>query len=399
MFQSFLYALRREGILVSLNEWLSLMQALNNGLCHSSLVEFYYISRAVLVKSEADFDKFDLAFARYFKDVKTLPDIPDEIMEFLKKPEKEKDYDKDEVDRRNGGYDLYELQKMLEERLKEQKERHDHGTYWVGTGGTSVMGHAGYSPKGIRVGGESRHKTALQVAGERSFKDFRQDHILDSRQFQVAFRKLRQFSIGEDGPKTELNVQETIDETCNKGGSLHLVMERPRKNAIKLILLFDSGGSMYPYTKLCGQLFHAVNKSNHFRDLKVYYFHNCWYDKLYTTPACDRGHWIDTEWLFQNLGSEYRVIVVGDASMAPSELLYRGGNYYIGLFNNEPGLHWVRKMKGKYKRMVWLNPILEEDWNYTYGAYTIKVVREEVNMYELTIKGLEAALKKLLVYR
>ena len=173
------------------------------------------------------------------------------------------------------------------------------------------------------------------MAGERNFKDFRQDTILDIRQFQMAFRKLRQYSSRVDGEKTELDIDKTIDETCENAGMLKLVYDRPRKNTVKLLLLIDSDGSMLPYSRLCNRLFQAVSRSNHFKDLKIYYFHNCIYDHLYTTPYCKKEDWVETNWVLNTLDSEYKVIFVGDAAMAPSELYRKGGNAIIGLWNEE----------------------------------------------------------------
>ena len=178
---------------------------------------------------------------------------------------------------------------------------------------------------------------------------------------------------------------------------LHIVYEKPRKNTVKLLLLIDSDGSMLPYSRLCNRLFQAVSKSNHFKDLKVYYFHNCIYDNLYNTPYCKRGDWVETNWVLGNLDSEYKVIFVGDAAMAPSELYRKGGNAIIGLGNEELGIDWLKKFKRRYKKQIWLNPIDKESWNYTYGYRTIQAIGEVFPMYELTLDGLEAGIKKLLV--
>ncbi len=396
MFILFFYLLRSRGLNVSLNEWLTLMEALDKGLCCASLTDFYNLCRNILVKSESDYDKFDMAFAEYFQGIESPEVLPDEFWDWLGTDVKVKDInDKNMLD--DFVLELEELQKKLRERIEEQKERHDGGNYWIGTGGTSTMGHSGYHEKGIRVGGESRHKNAVQVAGERHFRDFRQDNILDARQFQVAFRKLRQFSSRVDVAKTELDIDRTIDETCDHGGMLKLVYERPRKNTVKLLILFDSDGSMMPYSRLCNQLFHAVSNANHFKDLKIFYFHNCIYEHLYTTPQCRRGEWVDTEWVLSNLSSEYKVIFVGDGTMAPSELMSKGGNCYVGLYNEIPGIDWLKRFKNKYKKNIWLNPIPTRDWEYTYGAPTLFKIREIFPMFELTVDGIEAGIKKLLV--
>lgn len=396
MFLEFFYLLRAKGLEVSINEWMALIEALDKGLCGSSLTGFYHLCRSVLVKSEADYDKFDAVFAEYFKNVQTPEDLPQEFWKWLSENERERDInDKGDVEAIQR--ELDELLQMFYERIQEQKEKHDGGNYWIGTGGTSTMGHGGYNSQGIRVGGKSRHKSAVQVAGERNFRDFRQDNILDIRQFQMAFRKLRQYSSRVDGAKTELDIDQTIDKTCDNAGLLSLVYDKPRKNTVKLLLLIDSDGSMLPYSRLCNRLFQAVSKSNHFKDLKVYYFHNCIYDNLYNTPLCKRGDWIDTSWVLSNLDSEYKVIFVGDAAMAPSELYRKGGNAVIGLWNKELGIDWLKKFDRRYKKKIWLNPIKETEWEWAYGAQTIQAVGEVFPMFELSLDGLEKGIKKLLV--
>lgn len=395
MFTDFLYLLRHYGMKTSLNEWNSLMDALSMDLNGASLTEFYYTARAILVKKESDYDKFDQTFLEYFKNITTYDQLPEEVLNWLSKAHEQNPYDKDEVDARFAGMGLDEIRRMMEERLKEQKEQHHGGNKWIGTGGTSAFGHSGYSPKGIRVGGPGKNRSALQVAEERNYKDFREDSVLQIRQFQIALRKLRLLSCRLDGPRTELNVEKTIEKTCEQGGQLNLVMERPRKNQTKLLLLMDSGGSMWSYAEMCSRLFQAVNHSSHFKDLKVYYFHNCFYDHLFTTPSCSWKEKIETDWVFQNLKQEYKVILVGDASMAPSELIYKGGSldYFHG--NEKTGLYWLETLRRRFPSCIWLNPIDEKRWDYTYGYQTISMIRERIPMFSLTVNGLEEGIKEL----
>lgn len=394
MFLSFFYLLRARGLKVSVNEWMTLMDALNQNLARSSLTGFYHLCRAILVKSEADYDKLDAAFAEYFQGVETPEDLPEEFWKWLSEGERERDLQ----DRpQQIAKELEELLQQFEERIQEQTEQHHGGNYWIGTGGTSPFGRGGYHPAGIRVGGKGRHRSAVQVAGERQFRDFREDNVLDIRQFQMAFRKLRQYSSRIDAAKTELDVEETVEETCDHAGMLHLVYEKPRRNTVKILLLIDSDGSMLPYSRLCNQLFQALHKSNHFKDLQVYYFHNCIYDHLYVNPFCRRGEWVETEYVMRKLDSEYKVILVGDAAMAPSELFRQGGNCYYGLYNEEPGILWLDKFRRRYKRQIWLNPIPKADWRYTYGSRTIAEIGNVFPMFELTLNGLEQGIKTLLV--
>ncbi len=395
MFIEFFYLLRSRGLGVSLDQWLCLMDALDKGLAMNSLLEFYYLCRNVLVKSETDYDEFDMAFAEYFQGIESSAEIPEELWKWLSEGELTRDMEDRPDWVREYEYD--ELMEMFRERLSEQTEKHDGGNYWIGTGGTSAMGHGGYNPAGIRVGGSGRHKSAVKVAGQRDFRDFRQDQVLDSRQFQMAFRKLRQFSTRVDEAKTELDVDATIDATCNNAGLLKLVYEKPRKNTVKLLLLIDAGGSMAPYSRLCNQLFQAVHQSTHLKDLKTYYFHNCIYDYLFTTPGCRHGEWVETDWIFANLDSDYKVIFVGDAAMSPYELVLRGGNQDWGMYNEEPGLHWLEKFRQRYKKCIWLNPMKEERWKWARGAKTIAMVGDVFPMFELTLDGLDKGIQKLLV--
>ena len=396
MFLEFFYLLRARGLDVSINEWMTLVEALDKGLAKASLTGFYHLCRSILIKTESDYDKFDQVFAEYFKGVETPEDLPEEFWKWLEEGDIERALD-DLGDKELFAKELDELLRMFEERIKEQKERHDGGNYWIGTGGTSTMGRGGYNPAGIRVGGRSRHKTALQVAGERNFKDFREDTILDIRSFQMAFRKLRQYSSRVDGQERVLDVDKTVDETCDNGGLLYLAYEKPRKNTVKVLLLIDSEGSMLPYSRLCNRLFQAVSRSNHFKDLKIYYFHNAIYDQLYTTPHCKMRDSVETTWVFNRLDSDYKVIFVGDAAMAPSELYRPGGNAIIGLFNRETGMEWFQKFKKRFKKQIWLNPIEKSSWEYTYGSRTIHDIGEVFPMFELTLDGLEKGIKKLLV--
>ena len=394
MFLEFFNVLRLHGLKISLDEWLVLIDALNRGMAENSLMEFYYLCRNVLIKSETEYDKFDQAFAEYFKGIESVDEIPQELRDWLSHDELERmledmpDWAKE--------YDLDTLRKMFRERLQEQTEKHDGGNYWVGTGGTSPFGHGGYNPAGIRVGGEGRHQSAIQIAGERNFRDFRQDNELDTRQFQMAFRKLRQFSSRVDAANTELDIDATIDATCDNAGLLKLVYEKPRKNTVKLLLLMDSDGSMRSYSRLCSQLFQAVNQSTHLKDLKIYYFHNCIYDYLYTDPYIIDGRWIETDWVFRNLGSDYKVIIVGDAAMSSYELTARGGNINWYAWNNEPGIDWLKKFNRFYRKVIWLNPIKESRWTHAWGARTIQMVREIFPMFELTLNGLDKGIHKLL---
>ena len=260
MFEDFLYLLRRNGLKVSLTEWMALMEAMDKGLHGSSFTGFYHLCRCLLVKSEADFDRFDRCFLEYFKDVPFQQEVSQELMDWLNRPDVLQDYANwdEEQALKNMGLSEEEIERMLKERMQEQKEQHNGGNYWVGTHGMSTFGNSGLSPKGIRVGGQSMYKRAFRVAGERKFRDFRRDNTLDTRQFQVALRHLRQFSGLVDLPPTEFDVDNTIKDTADSGGMLKVRYKRPRENTVKVLLLMDSGGSMDYYSGLCSQLFDTM---------------------------------------------------------------------------------------------------------------------------------------------
>lgn len=395
MFMQFFYLLRARGLNVSMNEWMTFVEAMNNGLSEANFTRFYYLSRSILVKTEAEYDKFDRAFLEFFKDMEFENDeLAQELLDWLNNPNHRKIGDQGRGELPLGLSDE-KIRQMFRERLKEQKEEHNGGTHWIGTDGASPFGNDGEGLKGIRVGGVSRHRLAMEVAGERRFRDFRDDTVLDTRSFQMAFRSLRQFSNRVDAPRTELNMDETLKATCNNAGKLKLVFDKPRKNTVKLMLLMDSGGSMDMYSSLCASLFQAVSKSNHFKDLKVYYFHNCVTDRLYRTPNIYSRDAIETDWVFTNIDSEYKVIFVGDALMSMSELVDSGGWYWQ---NKGPsGLERLRMFREKYPHMVWLNPTQENLRRGGYWGQSYFVIDKEVDMYQLTVENLAAVMKKLMV--
>ena len=268
MFAAFFYLLRQRGLHVSLNEWMTLLEGMEKGLHHSTLTGFYHLCRAIVVKNETEFDHFDQIFLEFFKDVPYTGELPEDLLDWLNHPSE--DLKRTIADLRAAGFPdetLEELLKMLEERLKEQTEEHNGGNYWVGTQGRTPWGNNGWHPNGIRIGGQSMHRTAMMVAGERKFRDFRKDNKLDTRQFQMAFRTLRQ----ERSAEKELDVDATIHDTCESAGRLEIRYKNPRKNTVKVLLLMDSGGSMDYYSGLCSQLFQAATKSNHFKELHTYY--------------------------------------------------------------------------------------------------------------------------------
>ncbi len=399
MFSKFFYTLKDKGLDVSLSEWLTLQDALQQGLCHSSLTEFYYLARMILVKSETEFDKFDMAFDEVFKGIQSENEVGKNMMKWLDKPEMQDLFQEELKHQMNDEVvtlDKDDIENKFKDRLRDQNEEHNGGSYWIGTMGKTSFGNMGGNMGGIRVGGTTGYQSAFQVIGARKYRDFRNDKVLDNRQFQMALRKLRQFSTKLDIPKTELDIDSTIDATCNNGGCLQIIMEKPRKNAVKLLLLMDSGGTMIPYTTLLNELFHSVHKSNHYKDVKTYFFHNCIYANLYNTPECENGDWIETEWMFRNLDSDYKVIIVGDAAMAPEELFSVSGNYR-GPNGGLSGMDWLLLMKRHYKKIVWLNPKMAPGHAPWREAET--AVKELFPMYKLTVDGLNQAMTRLMTNR
>ena len=396
MFEEFLYTLRRGGLKVSLTEWMSLMEALDKGLHRSSFTGFYHLCRCLLVKSEADFDAFDRCFLDYFQGVPAEEEVSQELLRWLDRPNAPLgEYDEQQAEL-NESLSQLEIETLFQERRREQREQHNCGSYWVGTHGMSVFGNLGMSPAGLRVGGESRQRRAFRVAGERRYRDFRKDSTLDNRQLQVALRRLRQYSGLVDLPATEFDVDGTIRDTAEHAGALNIRYKKPRQNTVKVLLLMDSGGSMDYYAQLCSALFQAVSKVGHFKDLKVYYFHNCVYGRVYDNPSLLPSGALQTDWLLSNLSSEYKVIFVGDAQMAPYELT--GGWYYNR--DRDPsapkcGMDWLLRFRDKYQNAIWLNPSDRPSWGQ-YWCETYDQIAAVFPMFPLTVQGLEDGMKKLL---
>jgi len=389
MFTDFFYILRKHKLPVSVTEWMTLMEALAEGYI-KSLDDFYFLARAILVKSESYFDRYDVAFQDYFTGIETPAEILEQVLDWLKNPlerlplseEERAKFDQMKFD---------ELLKELEKRLKEQNEQHNGGGYWIGRGGYSPFGHSGYHPAGIRIGGQGGGRGAIQIATERHFQNYRSDLTLDTRQIRIALRGLRQLTrIGEED---ELNIEETIQATADNAGELEFIWERSRKNAVKVLLLMDVGGSMEPYAQLCSQLFSAAHSSNHFKDFQYYYFHNCIYDNLY--KDIERYETVSIDHLLVVLEQDYKVLLVGDARMAPYELTERWGaiDYYER--NEIPGIARLQRIYEHFTHVVWLNPEEPRYWIHP----TIRAVGKLFPMFPLTVDGLGEAVKKLIVKR
>lgn len=395
MFINFFYYLKAGGLKVSLTEWMTLLEALRANLHDASMMGFYTMCRAIVVKSETDFDLFDRLFLEFFGELEAEQRVPEEIMKWLDHPELIPPEFKEFLEHTD--LSIEEIEELFRQRLEDQKEEHNKGNKWIGTGGYTAYGHHGRKLGGIRVGGESVYRSAYRVASERKYRDWRRDKTIDSRQFQFAFRRLRQLSDHTQQEKTEIDVDETVKKTGDKGGILHVVKKPPRNNVIKLMLLIDSGGSMDYYQSLCTTLFQSVKKAGGFADVRFYYFHNYIGNILYTSPAQRISDRIQTDWVLQNIDSTYKVIIVGDGQMSMYELFnpFGSGGMQGGLYTH---LGRFGDFREKYPDIIWLHPQetpkTEGYWNQTWFR-----LAEVFPMYQLTLDGLNEGLHKLLVSR
>ncbi len=394
MFVKFFYLLRRRGMEIALNEWLALLEALEAGLHGSSLTGFYHLCRAVLVKNETEFDLFDQVFLEFFRGVPFEGEIPDVLLGWLNHPAENLMKELEGV--REMGFPeetFEELLKRLEERLKEQDSEHNFGNYWVGTQGRSGFGNSGWHPGGIRIGGRNMHRSAVAVASERTFRDFRKDTRLDTRQFQMAFRTLR--SLSAQSSEEEFDVDATVHDTCENAGTLQVRYKKARKNTIKVLMLMDSGGSMDYYAGLCSQLFQAAASSRHFKELHTFYFHNCITGSVYKSPRLRYDERIPFEKLIAEFDKSYRVILVGDAEMSPYELEQPQYDFRERGYTGASGILRFHELRRHFPHVVWLNPIPMPDHN-NYWTETHLQIAELFSMFDLSVDGLEQGMKQLL---
>ena len=388
MFFSFMEELRSAGISASLKEHLALLEALSADVISQSPEEFYYLARTTLVKDEALLDRFDQVFNKIFKGIfsdygQNPVDVPADWLKAI--AEKYLSPEEMATIEAMGSWD--ELMETLKKRLEEQEKRHQGGNKWIGTGGTSPYGNGGYNPEGVRIGGESRHKRAVKVWEKREFQNLDQTRELGTRNIKIAMRRLRKFA--REGAAEELDIDATIDGTARQGW-LDIQMRPERRNAIKLLLLLDVGGSMDPFIKLCEELFSAA--TSEFKNLEFFYFHNCPYEGVWKdnkrrfserTPMWD---------LLHKFPHDYKVVMVGDASMSPYEITHPGGS--VEHFNEESGAVWMHRITNTYPATVWLNPVPEKQWGYSQSTKIIKELMTD-RMYPLTIEGLDDAMREL----
>lgn len=388
MFFNFMDELRAAGINASLKEHLVLLEALDKEVIRRSPEEFYYLSRATVVKDEGLLDRFDQVFSKVFKGIETSYGMQEEEipLEWLKAVA-EKYLSEEEMAEIEKLGTWEELMDTLKERLEEQEKRHEGGSKWIGTGGTSPYGNSGYNPEGVRIGGEGGQKKAVKVWDKREFANLDNTKMLGTRNIKVALRRLRKFA--REGAQDELDIKSTIDGTAKKGW-LDIHMRAERHNAVKLLLFLDVGGSMDPFIKLCEELFSAA--TTEFKNLEFFYFHNCPYEGVWKDNRRRFSERTQMWDILHKYGHDYKLIFVGDASMSPYEITHPGGS--VEHFNEEAGVTWLQRMTNTYPATAWLNPVPEKQWGY---SQSVKIIKELMNdrMYPLTLEGLGDAMKEL----
>ena len=390
MLINFFMALRNERLPVSFTELFTLLECLSQNVIFASVDDFYQLSRMCFVKDEKNFDKFDVAFSKYFDEVKKFDDlslleIPDD---WLRK-EIEKllsDEEKRNIESLGG------LDKLMEEfrkRMAEQEKRHQGGNKWVGTGGTSPFGAYGYNPEGIRIGQhESRHKKAVKVWDKREYRDLDDSVEIGTRNIKMALRRLRRFA--RTGSVDELDITDTISSTARNAGFLDIKMVPERHNSVKVLLFFDVGGSMDPHVKVCEELFSAARSE--FKHLKYFYFHNFLYESVWTKSRRRHSETTSVFDVINKYSKDFKVIFVGDATMAPYEVTHIGGS--IEHYNEEAGATWMTRLTNHFDNVVWVNPTPQEYWEHSYSIEVVKELLED-RMFSLSVSGLENAMKLL----
>ncbi|QLF91789.1 VWA domain-containing protein [Pseudomonas sp. ABC1] len=382
--------LRTAKVPVSLRELLDLHEALEQHLVFADMEAFYFLARSLLVKDERHFDKFDRAFSAYFNGLQNLDEHLEALIpeEWLRKAfERSLTAEERAQIQSLGGLD--KLIEAFRQRLEEQKERHAGGSKWIGTGGTSPFGSGGYNPEGIRIGSEgARQSKAVKVWQQREYRNLDDQVEIGTRTIKMALRRLRKFA--RQGARDELDLAGTISETARDGGLLNIQMRPERRNAVKLLLLFDVGGSMDAHIQVCEELFSACRSE--FKHLEYFYFHNFIYESVWKNSVRRMAERTSTFDLLNTYGEDYRVIFVGDASMAPYEITQPGGS--VEHWNEEAGHVWMRRFTERYKKLIWINPYTEESWGYSHST---GIVREllQGRMYPLTLQGLERGMDAL----
>ncbi len=391
MLIKFFMTLKEERLPVSFTELFTLLECLKKNIIFGNVDDFYHLSRLCLIKDEKNFDKFDRAFAKYFENVEILDELSSHEIpnEWLRKQLESMltDEEKAKIEALGG---LDKLMEEFKKRMEEQKKRHQGGSKWVGTGGTSPFGAYGYNPEGIRIGQqEGRSGRAVKVWDRRNYRDLDDSVELGTRNLKLALRRLRKFA--RTGTAEELDLDDTISSTAKNAGLLDIKMIPERHNAVKVLLFFDVGGSMDPHVKTCEELFSAARSE--FKHLKYYYFHNFLYESVWTKSHRRHAETTPIFEVMNKYSKDYKVIFVGDATMAPYEITHTGGS--IEHYNEEAGAIWMRRMSESFDNMVWINPTPKDYWEHSYSIEIVKELLED-KMFPLTVKGLEGAMGSLL---
>jgi len=388
MLTDFFYHLRAHKLPVSVQEYLTLLETLRAGVMPPTLDDFYHVARMALVKDETLFDRYDQAFGAFYRQLEAAPPADKEIPLdwFLKDFQRQLTPEEKAAIQKHGWDKLMEL---FKKRLEEQQERHAGGNKWIGTGGTSAFGHGGYHPEGIRVGGPSAgHRTAVKVWEKREFRDYDDQQELGTRNFKMALRRLRRFA--REGAELELDLDDTIRSTARNAGFLDLQMVPERHNTVKVLMLLDVGGSMDDHISRVEELFSAARSE--FRHLEVFYFHNCPYESLWRNNQRRRTERFDTWDILRTYNDDWRLIIVGDATMSPYEILHPNGS--VEHHNTETGAAWLQRLLDNWPRAAWLNPEPEGYWPYRQSIAIIKNIMQD-RMYSVTVSGLEQAMRQL----
>ena len=392
MLIDFFYTLRNAKLPVSVKELLTLLEAMQKDVVgprseNCSIDDFYYLSRATLIKDERHYDKFDQAFGAYFKGIEHITDFTKEIpAEWLKAILQKELSAEDLAQIEKMGWD--ELMETLKKRLEEQKERHEGGSKWIGTGGTSPYGNGGTNPQGVRIGGKGGKRSAVKVWEKRTYRDYDDSLELGIRNIKMALRRLRRFA--REGLEEELNLDGTIRATAENAGYLDIKMQPERHNNVKVLLLMDVGGTMDDHIKRVEELFSAVK--GEFKHLEFYYFHNCVYDYMWKNNKRRFAEKVSTWDVIRKYKKDYKLIFVGDATMSPYEILQKGGS--VEYNNDEPGAEWIQRLTHAYPKFAWINPEPQGVWQY---RQSIAVIQKLVSnrMFPMTLKGLEDAMRLL----
>lgn len=388
MFLDFFLLLKEEGLPVSIGEYLNLLEALNKRVTRFSVEEFYFLSKTILIKHEQFLDRYDLLFGNYFHGVELTDSEKKEIPKDWLQKEIDRLFSEEEkaMIEKMGGLD--KLMERLQQLLEEQKEKHQGGNKWIGTGGTSPFGNSGFNPEGINIGGKGGGRSAVKVWEKRQFQNYSSDVELNTRNIKLALKRLR--ILTREGIEDELDLHTTIEKTSRNGGYLEIEMQPAKKNRVKVLLFFDVGGSMDPYVELCEQLFSAAKSE--LKHLEFFYFHNCVYESIWKDNNMRYSDRIPTFEILHKFNQDYRVIFVGDATMSPYELTAQGGS--VEHYNDETGIAWLQRFVTKFPNTVWLNPSNEYYWD---GTPTVKIIKEvfKDRMFPMTLDGLAKAMKTL----